>query len=227
MNFISVKIKLANGQTPPGLIAVSKLYDCCTAIRSGGVIAVWFVVWLSVWVLYDFWSRINFTVMRFNHVIYKKNMADMQEDDDDIIIAACWTIVSAAVGASDANSQMASQLLGSWLFTAAVEIWLPYAGHSTFATPTNWKTRFLIGYFHCCYNSSSSSSSIFNDESAPSGLFICCYFALFAILFCYIVICCYNNRCLQAHAIRHEPINNVRPSEILWNDAINDAIKTR
>ena len=27
-------------------------------------------------------------------------MADMQEDDDNIIIAACWTIVSAAVGAN-------------------------------------------------------------------------------------------------------------------------------
>ena len=33
------------GRTPPRLIAVSKLYDCCTAIRSGGVIAVWFVVY--------------------------------------------------------------------------------------------------------------------------------------------------------------------------------------
>ena len=49
-------------------------------------------------------------------------MADMQEDDDDIIIAACLTIVSAAVGASDANSPTASQLLGSWLVTAAVLI---------------------------------------------------------------------------------------------------------
>ena len=51
-------------------------------------------------------------------------MADMQEDVDNI--NAAWTIVSAAVGASVANSPTASQLLGSWLFTAAVGIWGPF-----------------------------------------------------------------------------------------------------
>ena len=52
-------------------------------------------------------------------------MADMQEDDDNIIIAASMldNSLAAAVGANDANSPTASQLLGSWIFTAAVGIW--------------------------------------------------------------------------------------------------------
>ena len=64
-------------------------------------------------------------------------MADMQEDDDNIIIAACWTIVSAAVGASDPNSPTASQLLGSWLFTAVVGIWGLFRAFHV-QIPENW-----------------------------------------------------------------------------------------
>ena len=67
--WIAKSTRMVMVELPPRLIVVSKLYDCCTAIRSGGVIAVWFVVWLAVWFLYDFWSRINFTITRFNHVI--------------------------------------------------------------------------------------------------------------------------------------------------------------
>ena len=42
-------------------------------------------------------------------------MADMQEDDDSIIIAACWTIVSAAVGANYQVMQTRQRRHSCWL----------------------------------------------------------------------------------------------------------------
>ena len=81
--------QFSNGRTPLGLIAVSKLYDCCTAICSCGVIVVWFVVWL-VW----FSTRIIIFVTRFNHVVQIRKTTNIQDEDgdksDNIIIVGSY-----------------------------------------------------------------------------------------------------------------------------------------
>ena len=65
----STKSKMfSNGWAPFELIFVSMLYDCCSAIRSCGVKAE-LSYDLCDCMLYDFSSRINLLVTRFNHVV--------------------------------------------------------------------------------------------------------------------------------------------------------------